>query len=73
LNATDSTAAAWVTIGETARLLGCSHPMARKIIARGRLTVRQLEGGRPWILRSDVEAMARASIRPAVPAEPCPA
>lgn len=73
MNATKATAREWITIGETASLLDCSHPMARKIIARGRLTVRQLEGGRPWILRSDVEAMARASIRPAVPAEPCPA
>jgi hypothetical protein len=51
--------------GEAAEILGVSIEQIRGLVTRGHLGVYRLPGCRPKYLRSEVEALARRSFRPA--------
>jgi excisionase family DNA binding protein len=53
----------WVTVGRAARQLGVSPTTIRRLILSGRLTSRSVPYAWERVLRSDLEALARASTK----------
>jgi predicted NUDIX family NTP pyrophosphohydrolase len=62
LSMAESARETWVTYAEAARKLDCSIGTVRNMVRDGFLTVRQFPSGRPRVLLSDVENIARTSI-----------
>jgi hypothetical protein len=55
-----------ISLAEGERRLGCGRPALMNLIAKGRLTCREIPGSKPMLLASEVDAMAEASTRRAV-------
>ena len=60
------TASDWITYRAAQQILGdISYPAFARLVRDGRFTVRQVPGTLPKVRRSEVEALAAATIRPA--------
>lgn len=79
MNATATADRVWISGNQAARILGVKHRSRVAALAEaGRISRRVIPGARVLYFRPDVEAVARASIRPASegpaaePSEPRP-
>jgi excisionase family DNA binding protein len=63
--ATLETSSDWITYGIAARRLGVSVVTVRRLVSRGRLSVRIVPGSWPKVPAGEVKALAAASTREA--------
>lgn len=53
----------WVTATRACSILGVQFRLLQKLVAQGRVAVRQVPGGRPRYLKSDILSLSDASVR----------
>jgi hypothetical protein len=60
----------WLTIGRAARYLGCSPLTVRRLISRGRLSVRRIPYAWPQVAQEELDLLEASVTTPATePAE----
>jgi excisionase family DNA binding protein len=56
----------WISMRDAAKLLACSRRTVSRLLAEGRIGVKQIPGTPPRLSRGDCQAILKASHRPAL-------